>query len=188
MLKWFFLFLISFPAQAFTLNQGDVVFVPNPKYSTTAQRKTIAAAGLKMNEVVQSQCFLDWMGKQTVMNETNGRSKEVVIGHLRAITDSVGVKMYYKCMSRSWKCPLPTSAVAYRQPPEKIINLNTAKFNSSQSICRWAATMAHEALGHALGNYGHSSEWSRYREDTVPYLLSGRKPQYGGDVFGACCK
>lgn len=167
-------------------SQAANFVVVKDKNMTDKEIQKIRDAGKKVGDVVASQCFVNWMLAQK-MNETNGRTPRQVVDHLRLLNDDVQVRLYFKCMSRSLRCPVPTSAVAYRQPPEKAINMNRAAFTVSTSTCRWAATFAHEALGHALGNYTHSMKWTRYREDTVPYLLSGRKKQNGGDVFGACC-
>ncbi len=162
--------------------QQGIKFVPTGKM-TDFQRDMITKAAAKTNEVIQSQCFVDWMSKQKTMNSTNGRTKEQVIDHIRAATNEIAVKTYF---SKWGSCIGCTSAVAFRQPPRSEINLNTSFFTSARSVCRWAATLLHESL-HCLG-YLHSREWSRFREDTVPYLGSGRKSKYGGDVFSECCR
>ena len=163
---------ISLPAFA------ALKFEPVKNYATKAEIEKIARAANKLQEVVDSKCFADWLGAQK-MNQANGRTSAEVVLHLRSLTDVVPVKMYTRRFS---------SAVAYRQPPHKTINLNRTFFKLSLSDCRWAATMAHEGHGHAIGGYGHSFNWTREREDTVPYILSGRKAQYGGDVFSKCCQ
>lgn len=164
-------------------NHKGINFVPTGKM-TNAQKEMIVRAAAKANEVIQSQCFVDWMGKQKVMNSTNGRTKQQVIDHIRSLNGEITVKMYYAKWGSCLGC---TSAVAFRQPPRREINLNSSFFTSKTSLCRWAATMCHESL-HAAGNYGHTMKWTRFREDTIPYLCSGRKPRYGGDVFSFCCK
>lgn len=142
----------------------------------------------KFNEVYGSQCFVDFMSKQK-MNWTNGKTTKQVVEHLLSLKGEVPVRMYYNPYgNRSLRCPKCSTAVAFRQPPSKTINLNRDFFTSKQTSCRWAGTLMHEGLGHALGEYGHSMKWTRQREDTVPYLMSGRKNQYGGDVFDACCR
>jgi hypothetical protein len=142
----------------------------------------------KFKEVYGSQCFSDFIEKQK-MNSTNGRTSKQVADHLLSLRGVVPVKMYYtKYGTKSLFCPTCSSAVAFRQPPSRVINLNRAFFTSKRSTCRWASTIAHEGLGHSLGGYGHSMKWTRQREDTVPYILSGRKAKYGGDVFSKCCK
>lgn len=163
---------------------GAVNFVPD-KSATPQEAARILSAGAKVNEVVASQCFADFMSRVMVVNESKGRSPAQVLEHIRAISGVVPVKMYFK----RWGCRIGcTSAVAFRVPPKTEINMNRSRFKVSTGDCDWAATMAHEGLGHALGNYGHSMKWTRQREDTVPYLLGGRKIKYGGDAFTACCK
>lgn len=179
--------LILFLIIAAQCSEAANFVIVKDKGMTAKEIQKIESAAKKVSDVVASQCFVDWMIKQK-MNNTNGRTPREVIDHLRTLNDDVQVKMYFRCMRRGFRCPIPTSAVAYRQPPEKAINMNRAAFTLSTPTCRWASTFAHEALGHALGNYGHSMEWSRFREDTVPYLLSGRKKHFGGDVFDACCR
>jgi hypothetical protein len=172
MFKLLLVLTISLPAFA------ALKFEPVKNYATKAEIEKIARAAAKAQEVLSSQCFADYISAQT-MNQTNGRTAKEVVEHLRSLTDIVPVKMYTRRFS---------SAVAYRQPPHKTINLNRSFFKLSVSDCRWAATMMHEGHGHAIGGYGHSFDWTRQREDTVPYVLSGRKAKYGGDVFSKCCQ
>lgn len=140
----------------------------------------------KFYEVTESQCFYDYIASQK-MNETRGRTSRQVADHLTTIKETVPVRMYYaRYGNKSLRCPLCSTAVAYRQPPSKRINLNRDFFDSTKSICRWAATISHES-SHTLG-YSHSMKWTRQREDTVPYILSGRKSKYGGDAFKKCCR
>jgi hypothetical protein len=156
-----------------------VRFVPIDYYSTPAQRTKILAAGAKLNEVIQSACFRDFMLKQSLA-WTGGRTPAQVVDHLQGLSGVVPVAMYYRA---AWL----TSAVAYRQPPSSQINLNTAYFGTDDPTCTWAATLGHESLGHSLGGYDHPYKWTREREDTVPYVMGGRSKRYGGDAFGACC-
>jgi hypothetical protein len=154
-----------------------VTFAPVPYYSTEAQRKKTASAGAKMNEVVQSQCFKDFITAQA-MNQTKGQTSAQVANNLRTLSGTIPVEFYYARFS---------SAVAYRQYG-LTIHINTKFLGSFSSDCELAATFAHESLGHSLGNYDHPYNWTRAREDTVPYVMGGRKAQYGGDVFDRCCK
>lgn len=163
--------------------KGYVSFVPVKGYATTKEIAKIKAAEIKMNEVIQSQCFRDFMTKRKLI-QTNDRTSAQVVDHLQSITDTVPLKMYYRCMG-GLGC---TSAVAFRQPPQKTINLNRAYFTSNKSDCRWAGTQAHEALGHSLGGYKHSFKWNRARSFSVPYSMSGADHAQGGDAFEACCK
>jgi hypothetical protein len=164
---------------------GAVNFIPDTKTATPQEAKRILSAGAKVNEIVASQCFADFMGKVPKANMSNGRSPAQVVEHLRSLKGDVPVKMYFKRWGCRFGC---TSAVAFRIPPKTEINLNRSRFKVSSGDCDWAATMAHEGLGHALGNYGHSMKWTQERENTVPYLLGGRKTKNGGDAITACCK
>lgn len=155
-----------------------VEFIPEEKFSTLKERELIAKAALKIDETVRSGCFKDFMLSARLL-ETNGRDNAQVLNHILGMVDKVPVKIYFKKF---------TSAVAYRQPPEKAINLNRNFFTPSLPPCRWAATMAHEALGHSLGNYGHSFKWNVEREYSVPYKIGGASSQYGGNAFSKCCK
>lgn len=178
---FFLTLLVSFAVDA------AVNFIPDTKYSTKAEQAKIIEAGKKVNEVVASQCFADFITKRK-MNETKGKTSEQVLADLRSLSGDVPVKMYTRCMRFGWRCPKPTSAVAYRQPPEVAINLNRVAFPVSETTCEWASTMAHEGLGHALGNYDHSFDWTPTRDFTVPYTLGGSVKKNGGDAFTNCCK
>jgi len=162
----------------------QVAFIPAKNYATNKEIELIRKASLKLNETVKSQCFSDFLNGSKLL-QTNGRTNAQVVAHLLSFNDSVQVKMYYK----KWGCKIGcTSAIAYRQPPEKNINLNSAYFTDKRSPCTWAATMAHESLGHSLGNYGHSSSWNVAREYSVPYKIGGSSDEYGSNSFSKCCK
>jgi len=161
-----------------------VAFIPAIGYATDKQAAMIENASFKLNQTVKGQCFSDFLMKSK-LNETNGRTNAQVLAHILSFNDTVQVKMYYK----KWGCKIGcTSAIAYRQPPEKKINLNSAYFTEKRSACRWAATMAHESLGHSLGNYGHSHQWSIAREYTVPYKIGGATEKYDSNAFDECCR
>jgi hypothetical protein len=155
-----------------------VKFSPAEKYASKKEIEMIEKATVKVNETVASGCFKDFI-LSTKLKETNGRNNLQVLEHIQGMNDVVPVKIYTK---------IGSSAIAYRQPPEKTINLNRSYFNESKSPCRWAATMAHESLGHSLGNYGHSYKWNIDREYSVPYKLGGAMEKYGGNAFSKCCK
>jgi hypothetical protein len=161
----------------------QVAFIPVDGYATNKQAEMIGKASLKLNQTVKSQCFKDFLS-QSALKETNGRTSTQVVAHILSFVDTVQVKMYYKKWGSCLTC---TSAIAYRQPPEKKINLNSAYFTEKVSACRWAATMAHESLGHSLGNYGHSSKWNVAREYSVPYKIGGASEKYGSNAFDKCC-
>lgn len=163
-----------------------ITFKIDTKTTKGNEVELLEKAIAKFNQVYASQCFVDFMSKQK-MNWTNGRTTKQVVEHLLSLKGEVPIKMYFaKYGSRSIKCPRCSTAVAFRQPPSKTINLNRDFFTSKQTPCRWASTLGHESL-HSFG-YSHSSKWTRQREDTVPYLVGGRKAKYGGDVYDFCCR
>ena len=160
------------------VDSKGVTFEPVAYYTTPAERAKIARAALKVNEVIQSQCFSDFMTAQK-LTWTEGRTPAQVVAHLQGLTGNVPVEMYYRRF---------TSAVAYRNVGSPTIHLNRKVFGMGLSDCAWASTMSHEGIGHVLGNYSHSSQWNVEREYTVPYKLAGATARYGGDVFERCCK
>lgn len=157
---------------------GGLEFKAMEYYSTPAQRLKTASAGRKVNEVLQSQCFRDFMLAQN-LKETGGRTRLQVVDHLQSLRAIIPVNFYYSRWS---------SAVAYRQPPSMDININTKFLGANTPDCELAATFAHEGAGHSVGEYDHSYKWTRDREDSVAYVLGGRANAYGGDVFVRCCK
>lgn len=148
-------------------------------YASKLEREIIAKAEKKLNEVVASECFGEKL-RNRKMIQTDGRTPAKVVEHLQSITGSVDVKMYFRCMTRSLRCLAPTSAVAYRQPPELAINLNRAAFYPELPLCDWVSTIGHEALGHALGNYDHDFNWNAQRDFSVPYSINA--------AIESCCK
>lgn len=150
-------------------------FKPVHNYATKAEKDLIGKASKKVNDTIQGQCFKDFMLNRKMI-DTNNKSNQEVVADLVSYTGDIEISMYYRCM-RSWKCPFGTSAVAYRQPPEKKINLNRAVFHSGMSACEWASTMAHES-SHVIG-YGHSFEWTKERDFSVPYSINA--------AFSKCC-
>lgn len=153
-----------------------ISFAPVPNYATSGEKTKIKNASKKVNEVIQSQCFKDFMLNRKLI-QTNGKSNQEVILDLLAWSGEIPVSMYYRCM-KSWRCPFGTSAVAYRQPPEKTINLNRAVFHSGLSDCEWASTMAHE--GSHVRGYGHDFNWNKERDYSVPYSINA--------AFSKCCR
>lgn len=154
--------------------RGYLTFAPVDYYSTKAERVKIKAAEIKVNQVIQSSCFADFMlGRKLI--QTGGRSRAQVVAHIQGMRDTVPVNMYYRRMGGIGG----TSAVAFREPPEKDINLNRAYFSLGLSTCEWASTIAHESL-HAIGEYGHDFNWSPSRDYSVPYSANS--------AFEECCE
>jgi hypothetical protein len=155
--------------------RGRVEFKPVEGYATKSEKEKIRLAGEKINEILGSECALS-VFQRTKMIDTEGRTNSGVYQHIYSLSGEVPVKMYYRCFGR-FPC---TSAVAYRVPPYDTINLNRAVFSSRASVCKFASTMSHEGIGHALGEYGHSYKFTKDREFSIPYVLN--------KVIDQCCK
>jgi hypothetical protein len=162
---------------------GNVRFEPVTYYSTVAERAKILSAGRKADQVIQSDCFRNFMSSRKLI-QTNGRTPEQVAAHLQSLKGVVPTEMYSKCLG-IWPC---TSAVAYRNVGSDTIHLNRNAFYPSMSDCAWAATLAHESLGHSLGGYDHDFNWSPSRSYSVPYSMGGADKTQGGSAFDKCCK
>lgn len=157
--------------------RGYLTFAPVDYYSTKAERVKIKAAEIKVNQVIQSSCFADFMLNRKLI-QTDGRSRAQVVAHIQGMRDTVPVNMYYR---------RNTSAVAFRSPPEKDINLNRKYFSTDMDDCEWGATMAHETM-HSIGEYDHDYNWSPSRSYSIPYSVGGSDQAQGGSVFDRCCE
>lgn len=146
-----------------------VILEPVKGYATASEAAVIKKAEVVMNDVVHSQCFYDFMS-QRKMIQTNGRSSEEVAKHIQGLNGTVPVVMYYRRF---------TSAVAYRQPPSLTVHFNRKFFGVNTPLCSWASTLAHEGLGHSLGDYGHDYNWNAQRDYSVPYSAN--------KAFEKCC-
>lgn len=149
---------------------GKIQFAPVEYYTTKAERLKIASAGQKLNEVVQSQCFHDFMASRKLI-QTHGLTPEQVALTLQRTSGTVPVKFYYARFS---------SAVAYRSPPAMEININRKYFGSTSPDCELASTFGHESLGHALNGFDHDYKWNAQRDFSVPYSINA--------AFTKCCK
>jgi hypothetical protein len=152
-----------------SLEKIGVVFKPVEYYTTPSQRLKIISAGKKVNEVIQSRCFSEYIASRKLI-QTGSKTPPEVSKHLQSLSGEVPVKMYYRRF---------TSAVAYVSPPDITINLNTKYFTPELSDCDYASTLAHEA-SHSLGGYSHDFKWSPPREFSVPYSIN--------HAFEKCCK
>jgi len=131
---------------------------------------TIIAAGDKMNQIVHSDCFKNFLVNREMI-QTKGKSNEAVVRDLQSLSGNVNVKFYYKRF---------TTELAVRYPPSTDINFNTYFWSAKSPVCDFASTLAHEALGHALGNYDHDFKYSKSRDFSVPYSIN--------KAFEHCCK
>ena len=138
-----------------TRNVGVVAYVPtegeptDPE-ATDAEMHAVREAASIVNVVKSSACFRKFMADRKLI-EANGRTSDQVAAHLQALRGTVRVAFYYRCNTRSGVCPAPTSAVAYRQPPEEKVFINRAYFDVARSgfdPYDLAGTLAHEGIGH----------------------------------------
>jgi hypothetical protein len=153
-----------------------VVFDPVDYYTTVNERLQILAAGAVANAVIYSPCFAVFMSKRALI-QTNNQSVAEVVSRLQNLSGIVPVEMYYTRF---------TSAEAYRQPPSITVHLNRKYFTADTPVEIMAATLGHEAFGHALGGYDHDFKWSPSRSFSVPYSIGGADEAQGGDAFDAC--
>jgi hypothetical protein len=171
---------------------GVVEYVPTEGQAidakvTKAEIEALGEAGRIVNAVRSSECFREFIARRKLI-EANGRTSEQVAAHLQALRGTIHVAFYYRCNARSSICAAPTSAVAYRQPPEEKIFINRAYFDAAGrgfDPYELAGTLAHESLGHLLGGYDHSFEWTPSRDFSVPYSISGAS-RANGDAFQHC--
>lgn len=166
------------PAPPAPAREDRVRFEPVHEYATAAESMRIRAAGHLMNQVVQGECFRNFMANRA-LRQTGGRSAAEVADYLRSLTGTIPVRMYKRTL---------TSAIAYRQPPGLTIHLNRKAFHEATPLCRWAGTMGHESLGHSIGNFEHDTNWNLERSFSVPYSIDGADTKQGGDAFDECCK
>jgi len=151
------------------LGVENVILVPD-KTATEQEVVFTMKAQFKMNEVVRSQCFSDYLLKRKMI-QTQGRSNQEVIDHIRSLKGTIPVSFYSKRF---------TSEMAVRYPPALQININRRYFSPKSNLCEYAGTIAHESIGHSLGNYDHDFSYNKMREFSVPYSLNA--------AFWNCCK
>jgi len=149
---------------------GNVALVANAA-STQAQINILAQATKKMNSVIQSECFYNFMANKDMI-ETNEKSSASVARHIQSLTNTLSVNFYYE-----WHDDGTLNQVAYRQPPSTDININTAYYGNNVDVCELAGTLGHE-ISHAIGGYDHLSDRSQYK-DTIPYSIN--------QAFKKCC-
>lgn len=149
---------------------GAVILEPIEYYSTKSERDLIAKANIKLNQVIKTRCFYDFLMNREMVQTENRSSKEVA-DHVTRLFGRIPVSMYFS----RWG-----STVAYVEPPSLKINLNRKYFSPTTPLCEWVNTIAHESIGHALGKYSHDFKYTARRNFSVPYSL--------GFAVDACCK
>lgn len=157
-------------------------------HEVTAQEIAVVERATTIaNHVKNSDCFREFMASRQLTG-TNGRTPDEVAAHLQSISGTVPFSFYFHCLAASQKCNSPTSAIAYRQPPDPAVFFNRAYFDVTGAdfdIYELAGSLAHEALGHSLGGYDHAFDWTPDRDFSVPYSISGAS-RSNGDAFQYC--
>jgi hypothetical protein len=144
--------------------KGSIRFSPAKNYSQE-EKEVLAISERLANELVQSQCFEEYMLKRNLI-QTNGKSNLEVVNDLRNTDLTIPVVMYYS----------NNNVVGYRQPPSKTIYTNR-KFHAGASACSRGSNLTHE-WSHSVG-YGHSSRATYSRPRSVPYSINA--------AFTKCC-
>ncbi len=175
------------PSSSHAQTAGLVTFVPLDDDVTAAEASAIEKAGEITNAVKNSDCFRDFMTTRKLL-QTNGRAPHEVAAHLRGISGTVRVGFYFRCLEGRPGCTSPTSAVAYRLPPDTTVYINKAYYeveSENFDLYELAGSLAHEAVGHALGGYQHAFDWTPARDFSVPYSISGASSG-NDDAFRHC--
>jgi hypothetical protein len=157
------------PVDDLEVGVENVIFVPNDTATKEEVLFTLQAQ-FKMNQVIQSDCFSQYLNKRKMIQTKNKTNSEVV-AHIKSLKGIIPVSFYYKKF---------TKEMAVRYPPSLQININRKFYSPKSNICEFAGTLAHEAVGHSLGNYGHDFTYNAQRDFSVPYSLNA--------AFYNCCK
>lgn len=171
---------IPSPSPTAAPSSGTVHFVPDPYYTTPEQRKLIADAEAKANEMKNSDCVHDFLATRKMI-QTNGKTDLQVADEVRAASGNIPVQFYYNYFG---------SAVAYREPPSLTIHLNGRVYSTWSSVCEVVSVLLHESIGHSLLNYDHDYKWSASREYSVPYSINHAVDTgtYSLSPSAGCCK
>lgn len=129
------------------------------------EREKVIAAEQRGIEVMNSQCFADFMQKRRLV-QTNGKTPAQVVSDLRENNLEAPVHYYYE----------ESNVVGYRNPPKPDIYFNRY-FHNNYGVCATASNAAHE-WSHSIG-YDHDYEPTARRPYSVPYSINA--------AFTACC-
>lgn len=132
---------------------------------TEKEKVRLAEAERLSNEIVQGNCFLDFM-LNWGLRETNGKSPIQVVMELRNTNLRVPVH-YYRGRCKT---------VGYRSPPKPDIYFNRCS-HDHYDACSTGSNGTHE-WSHVL-NYGHPKYNTSWRGKTVPYSIN--------NAFDKCC-
>jgi hypothetical protein len=166
---------------------GQVEFVPIAEGASDLEIRAITNAGEIANAVKNSDCFRQFIANRRLV-ETNGRTPSEVSRQIQALSGRIAVGLYFRCLQGTPDCASPTSAVAYRQPPDTTIYLNRAYYDLADGefdVYEMAGSLAHEGIGHVLAGYDHSFDWTSLRDWSVPYSISGAS-RMSDDAFQHC--
>lgn len=130
-----------------------------------AQKKRIAVYMPIMNRTLASSCFEKYMLQRKLI-QTNGKSPQEVVDHIRSSTAGVELISYW---SRK-------GTVGYTYPNVNKIWMNE-RLHKNFDSCRSASNLAHEG-SHKIG-YGHDYKRTSRRPYSVPYSINA--------AFKACC-
>lgn len=136
----------------------------------------VKKAQAKMNQVVQSQCFYDYISNRKMI-QTNGMTPKQVAEFLQNMKGDVPVAFFYKAMRTRFN-PFGSTVVAVRYPPSPQINFNRAYYGEDSDLCEFSGTAFHET-SHSLGDFEHEYYETPTRVYSVPYSINA--------AFNNCC-
>lgn len=145
---------------------------------TAEEKEVVAIAEGLANDLIKSQCFLSFMENRELKDKkgrvfhkglisTNGKTPKQVVDHLKGLSLTVPVEMYYT----------NNSTVGYRWTGDPKVFTNR-KFHAGATACARGSNLTHE-WSHVAG-YGHTSKATSIRPATVPYSING--------AFLSCCE
>lgn len=139
-----------------------------PLRNHTAEEKEVVVIAEKLaNDLLQSQCFENFIVNRKLI-DTEGKTPIEVVKDLKTKNLTVPVEMYSKWYSK---------VVGYRQPPKPDVFTNR-KYHAGATACSRGSNLTHE-WSHSAG-YGHSYSDTPTRPFSVPYSINA--------AFTACCK
>lgn len=148
------------------LNSSHVPFLDVIETNfNTRQKVKLNDSLIALDNTLHSECFEKFMLNRDII-QTNGKTRQDVIDHLRSSTSKVRLKSYYSIKS----------TVGYTYPNSDTIHLNE-KYHQNFNACQKASQLLHEGA-HKLG-YGHDFKSTKRRPYSVPYSLN--------EAAEACC-
>lgn len=136
------------------------------------QKQKLYKAQLKIDEMVNNKCFVDFILNRKLI-KTNGKTGKEVVLDLKTNSHKVDILFY----SVPWWKKIKNTTHGYTYPNVDKIWLNN-KFHTGTTVCAEASNLHHE-ISHKYG-YGHSSNRHYNRQFSVPYSINA--------AYGKCCK